>query len=80
MAGTAANYMAGQVGIGATTINASAKVQVDSTTQGFLPPRMTAAQRAAIASPATGLMVYQTDGTEGVYVYSGGTWKSLTMV
>jgi hypothetical protein len=80
MAGTAANYMAGQVGIGATTINASAKVQIDSTTQGFLPPRMTAAQRAAIASPATGLMVYQTDGTEGVYVYSGGTWKSLTMV
>jgi hypothetical protein len=80
MNGTAANYMAGQVGVGATSINASAKVQIDSTTQGFLPPRMTAAQRAAIASPATGLMVYQTDGTEGVYVYSGGTWKSLTMV
>jgi hypothetical protein len=71
----------GSFGIGTgSSINASAKVQVDSTTQGFLPPRMTAAQRAAIASPATGLIVYQTDGTEGVYVYSGGTWKSLTMV
>ena len=60
--------------------NASAILQADSTTQGFLPPRMTATQRAAIASPATGLIVYQTDGTEGVYVFSGGSWKSLTMV
>jgi hypothetical protein len=64
----------------ANTPVASAIIQADSTTQGFLPPRMTAAQRAAISSPATGLMVYQTDGTEGVYVYSGGAWKSLTMV
>jgi hypothetical protein len=75
--------VSGNGGVGVNTgasINASARLQVDSTTQGFLPPRMTAAQRAAIASPATGLMVYQTDGTEGVYVYSGGTWKSLTMV
>jgi hypothetical protein len=74
------SYLAGSIGIGASTINASAKVQIDSTNSGFLPPRMTAAQRAAISSPATGLMVYQTDGTEGVYVYSGGAWKSLTMV
>jgi hypothetical protein len=70
----------GTAALGTITPNASARLQVDSTTQGFLPPRMTAAQRAAIASPATGLMVYQTDGTEGVYVYSGGAWKSLTMV
>ena len=80
MAGTAANYMAGQVGVGVTSINASAKVQIDSTTQGFLPPRVTQAQRTAIASPATGLMVYQTDGTEGMYVYTSAGWKSLTMV
>jgi hypothetical protein len=70
----------GTVITGGTSANNSAQLQVDSTTKGFLPPRMTAAQRAAIATPATGLMVYQTDGTEGVYVFSGGSWKSLTMV
>jgi hypothetical protein len=41
---------------------------------------MTAAQRTAIATPATGLIVYQTDSVEGLYVYSGASWKSLTMV
>jgi hypothetical protein len=71
---------AGNIGIGASTINASAKVQIDSTTQGVLISRMTSAQRTAISSPATGLLVYQTDGIEGFYVYSGGSWKSLTMV
>jgi len=54
--------------------NASAKVQIDSTTQGFLPPRMTNAQRIAIASPAVGLMVYCTDAVEGLYVYKSMGW------
>jgi hypothetical protein len=76
----AINSQGGNILIGTTTDVASSIVTMNSTTKGFLPPRMTAAQRAAIASPATGLMVYQTDGTEGVYVYSGGAWKSLTMV
>jgi hypothetical protein len=53
---------------------ASAKVQIDSTTQGFLPPRMTNAQRTAIASPAVGLMVYCTDATEGLYIYKSTGW------
>jgi hypothetical protein len=35
---------------------------------------MTATQRAAISSPATGMMIYQTDGTAGLYVYSGSAW------
>lgn len=80
MAGTAPNYINSVLTIGTASPNASAKVQIDSTTQGFLPPRMTSAQRTAISTPATGLMVYQTDGTEGVYVYTSAGWKSLTMV
>jgi hypothetical protein len=59
---------------GGTSINASAKVQIDSTTQGFLPPRMTNVERAAITSPAIGLMVYCTDAVEGLYVYKSTGW------
>lgn len=62
------------VGIGTSTINASAILQADSTTKGFLPPRMTNAQRAAIATPAVGLMVYCTDAVEGLYIYKSTGW------
>ncbi len=61
-----------QTGIGTSTPHASAKLEVASTTMGFLPPRMTSAQRLAISNPAEGLMVYQTDGTSGLY-YRGAT-------
>lgn len=49
----------------------SAMLDVKSTTRGLLAPRMTLAQRNAIVSPATGLMVYQTNGTPGYYFNSG---------
>jgi hypothetical protein len=68
------------VGLGTASINASALFQMDSTTKGFLPPRMTAAQRGSISSPAEGLIVYQTDSVIGLYIYSNSTWRSLTMV
>jgi hypothetical protein len=55
-----------------STADASAMLDVKSTTKGFLAPRMTAGQRTAISSPATGLIVYQTDGTPGFY-YNMGT-------
>ena len=48
------------LGIGTTSPNASAIAEMNSTTQGFLPPRMTTDQRDAIASPATGLTIYNT--------------------
>jgi hypothetical protein len=57
--------------------DASAILDARSTTKGFLPPRMTAVQRGAITSPATGLQVYQTDGTAGLYQYNGSTWSMV---
>ena len=63
-----------QTGIGTTSPNASAKLDVYSTNKGFLPPRMTSAQRTSIANPAAGLMVYQTDGIIGLYYYNGTSW------
>lgn len=60
-----------------STADASAMLDVSSTSQGVLVPRMTAAQRTAIAAPATGLLVYQTDGTAGFYFYNGTAWTSL---
>lgn len=50
-----------QVGIGTTNPDASSVLDLTSTTQGLLTPRMTTLQRTAIASPANGLMVYDTD-------------------
>jgi hypothetical protein len=55
----------------------TAILDVTSTTQGVLIPRMTSAQRTAILAPATGLLVYQSDGTTGFYFYNGAAWTSL---
>ena len=63
-----------QTGIGTVSPHPSAKLEVNATDKGFLPPRMTSAQRIAISSPAVGLMVYQTDGTSGLYYYGSSGW------
>ncbi|KKN98406.1 hypothetical protein LCGC14_0144980 [marine sediment metagenome] len=55
---------------------ASAICQMDSTTKGFLPPRMTPTQRDAIVSPATGLLVFNTTGN-GYNFYTGANWRQL---
>ena len=65
------------VGVGTTTPAASSVLDVQSTTQGMLVPRMTQAQRNLIATPATGLLVYQTDNTPGFYFYNG-SWTGLS--
>ena len=73
--------MAQSVGINAdgSAANPSAMLDVSSTTKGFLPPRMSEAQRATITSPAQGLMIYCTDcGSSGEPQYYDGTqWKNL---
>lgn len=72
-------FLQAQVGIGTETIDNSAMLDISSTTKGLLTPRMTAVERAAIATPAAGLIVYQTDGTSGFY-YNMGTSGSPNWV
>lgn len=55
----------------------SAMLDVKSTTKGLLIPRMTATQKNAIFQPATGLLVYQTDGETGFYYFNGTAWYLL---
>jgi hypothetical protein len=66
-----------QVGIGTSSPNAA--LDVTSTTNGFLPPRMTYAQRNAIATPVQGLMIYCNDcGANGeAQLYNGTAWENL---
>jgi hypothetical protein len=74
------NISFAQVGIGTTSPNASSILDISSTTAGLLAPRMSAAQKTAIVSPATGLLIYQTDGTTGFYYYNGSSWVTFTSV
>jgi trimeric autotransporter adhesin len=67
----------GSGGIGTITPNASSLLEVKSTTQGMLVPRMTLIQRDAIATPATGLLIYQTNSTPGFYYFTGTVWTAL---
>jgi hypothetical protein len=71
--------MAGQVAIGTTTLVASAKLNVSSTTQGFLPPVMTTTQKNAIATPATGLVVFDTTLNK-LCVFVSPSWQTITSV
>lgn len=64
------------VGIGTSTPNSSAVLDVNSTTKGLLIPRMNTGQRTGIASPVAGLMVYDTDFKE-YYHHDGTTWKKV---
>jgi hypothetical protein len=59
------------VGINTPTPDASAQLDITSTTKGLLVPRMTEAQRNFIPTPATGLLIYQTDVQPGFYYNSG---------
>lgn len=76
----AANYYLtiGSVGIGTTTIDPSAILQLESTTQGFLPPRMEEYQRDAI-SAAEGLIIFNIN-TQELNVWAGGSWRKIAYV
>ena len=65
-----------QMGIGTTTPHSSAMLHVESTTKGFLPPRMSTDQRIAIPNPKTGLMVFDTV-TQSYWLYRQEGWKEL---
>ena len=74
------NCKSQNVGIGTSTPNASAQLDVSSTNSGFLPPRMTYAQRNAIVNPAAGLIVYCTDCANGEMQYYNGTgWINMSV-
>jgi len=68
-------YTNAQTGIGTTTPNTSAKLEIAATDKGILIPRMTKTQRESItlATAANGLLVYQTDDVVGFYVNNSTT-------
>lgn len=68
-----------QVGINTTTPDASAMLDIAATDKGILIPRITEIQKNAITAPATGLLIFQSDGADpGFYFYSGTNWDYLT--
>lgn len=58
--------------------DASAILDVNDTAKGILIPRMTEAQKNGIPAPATGLLIYQTDGTSGFYYWNGAQWTTFS--
>jgi hypothetical protein len=67
-----------QVGIGTVTPDESAILDVSSTTQGFLLPRMNETQRNDISNPANGLLIYLIDGNQQcLQVYNGTGWENI---
>jgi hypothetical protein len=66
-----------QVGINTDTPDASSALEIKSTSAGILIPRMTEAQRDAIATPAISLMIYQTNNDSGFYFFDGSAWKKI---
>lgn len=73
-----------QTGIGTTTPDASAKLDVSATNKGFLPPRVTLTSytdNSTIPNPATGLLIYNTGNnvglTAGYYYWNGNAWTTI---
>jgi hypothetical protein len=75
----AAGISNAQIGIGIANPAASAQLEVNSTTKGFLPPRMTAEQRLAIVNPVAGLVIWCSNCTAAgeLQVYNGTRWTNM---
>jgi len=68
----------GNVGIGTTSPDASSILDLTSTTQGALLPRMTTTERNAISSPANGLLIYNTTANQFQYYNAGlANWTAV---
>jgi len=74
LAAQAQTAPAGSVGIGTTTPDAKAALDISATGKGLLIPRMDSATRAGIGAPPDGLMVFQTDGRKGFWYAMSGSW------
>ncbi len=68
----------GSAGIGTTDPAPSSLLDMVSTSKGLLVPRMTKVQRDAIVSPATGLLIYQTNLNPGFFYYNGSSWTAIS--
>ncbi len=68
----------GSAGVGTITPDASSALEIKSTSQGILIPRMKKTQRDAIVSPVEGLMIYQTTASPGFYYFDGTAWKAVS--
>jgi hypothetical protein len=66
----------GKAVIGDTTAHASSILELKSTSKGFLPPRMSAAQMAAIVSPAVGLTIFNTS-VNALHIWNGSAWVEV---
>ncbi len=77
--GANAVYTGGSLGIGVSSPATAAALDVTSTSKGFLPPRLTTAQRNAIASPPAGLMIYNTTD-KMLNFYNGTAWNTVAIV
>src|SRR2546430_841637 len=68
-----------QIGIGTTTPDASAVLDLAGNNRGFLVPRMASAERTTIVAPAKGLLVFDNDSSYFFY-FTGSVWRSLRTI
>ncbi len=71
-----------QIGVGTTSPNSKSVLDLTSTTKGFLPPRMTYAEKTAILSPPAGLQIWCTDcsATGELQVFNGTSWVTYSLI
>ena len=78
MATEAIHAQSAAINTNGSSADASAALDIKSTTKGLLIPRMLASERLLIGTPAEGLLVYQTDAPAGFYFYKSGVWTIIS--